>query len=48
MRSAQEISLLVHLQQSAIRLIQVLARVEHVFACFATSMGGKFTSKIGL
>jgi len=27
---------------------QTRARVEHVFGCFATSMGGKFTRKIGL
>ena len=27
---------------------QIRARVEHVFGCFATSMGGKFTRKIGL
>ena len=27
---------------------QTRARVEHVFCCFATSMGGKFTRKIGL
>ena len=27
---------------------QTGARVEHVFGCFATSMGGKFTRKIGL
>jgi len=26
----------------------IRARVEHVFGCFATSMGGKFTRKIGL
>ena len=27
---------------------QTRARVEHVFGCFATSMGAKFTRKIGL
>lgn len=27
---------------------QIRARVEHVSSCFATSMGGKFTRKIGL
>ena len=27
---------------------QIRARVEHVFGCFATSMGGKFIRKIGL
>ena len=27
---------------------QIRARVEHVFGCFTTSMGGKFTRKIGL
>ena len=27
---------------------QTRVRVEHVFGCFATSMGGKFTRKIGL
>ncbi len=27
---------------------QIRARVEHVFGCFATSMGGKFTRIIGL
>ena len=27
---------------------QIRARVELVFGCFATSMGGKFTRKIGL
>jgi hypothetical protein len=27
---------------------QIRARVEHVFGCFATSMGGKFTRKLGL
>jgi transposase, IS5 family len=27
---------------------QIRARVEHVFGCFATSMGGKFTRKIAL
>jgi len=27
---------------------QTQARVEHVFGCFATSMVGKFTRKIGL
>jgi len=27
---------------------QFRARVEHVFGYFAASMGGKFTSKIGL
>ena len=27
---------------------QIRARVEHVFSCYATSMGGKFTRKIGL
>jgi transposase, IS5 family len=27
---------------------QIRARVEHVFSCFTTSMGGKFTRRIGL
>ena len=27
---------------------QTRARVEHVFGCFATSMKGKFTRKIGI
>ena len=27
---------------------QARTRLEHVFGCFATSMGGKFTRKIGL
>jgi len=27
---------------------QIRARVEHVFGCFATSMGGKFSRKLGL
>ena len=27
---------------------QTRVRVEHVFGCFATSIGGKFTRKIGL
>ena len=27
---------------------QIQARVEHVFDCFATSMGVKFTSKLSL
>ena len=27
---------------------QARARLEHLFGCFATSMGGMFTRKIGL
>jgi len=27
---------------------QIQAQVEYVFGCFATSMGGKFTTKIGI
>ena len=35
------------IERSSIRS-QTLARVEHVFGCFVTSMAGKFTKKLGL
>jgi len=35
------------IERNSIRT-QTRARVDHVFGCFATPMGGKFTKKIGL
>ena len=48
MRRPKEITVLVELQERNSIKSQIQARIEHIFGCFATSTGGKFTRKIGI